>query len=107
MFENRLSLYDQAIAMCEDFTRKGKSMPYTSVNGHMFSQLNKDGQLGIRLSKENREAFGQEYPVEPFLSYKSVMKDYVLIPEPMWEDLGKIAALLKQGHQYALSLPPK
>ncbi len=44
--------YDQLVAKCERFQRKGKTMPYTSANGHMFSLLNKDGELGMRFSKE-------------------------------------------------------
>lgn len=49
-WEDNLKLYDMAVAKCPEIERKGKSMPYTSANGHMFSLLNKDGELGIRFS---------------------------------------------------------
>jgi len=42
-------------------------MPYTSVNGHMFSQLNKAGELGIRFSKEG-EQFMEEHQTTVFKS---------------------------------------
>ncbi|MFT5265293.1 MAG: hypothetical protein ACI8YQ_004044 [Polaribacter sp.] len=47
-------LYDKLIAANPAIERKGKSMPYTSVNGHMFSFLSKEGTMGLRLSREDR-----------------------------------------------------
>jgi hypothetical protein len=42
--------------------RKGDTIPYTSLNGHMFSLFCKDGLLGFRLSKEDREEFLSKNP---------------------------------------------
>ena len=50
--EEAIKKYDELLSKCPDIDRKGKSMPYTSANGHMFSQVNKAGELGIRFSKE-------------------------------------------------------
>lgn len=44
MWTERLAFYDKLIDTNPNFERKGKTMPYTSVNGHMFSQLNKAGE---------------------------------------------------------------
>ncbi len=52
MWQEKLKRYDELIDKCDRFERKGKSMIYTSANGHMFSILNKDGEMGIRFSKE-------------------------------------------------------
>ncbi len=41
MWEKKLKTYDQLVAKCNRFERKGKTMPYTSANGHMFSLFNK------------------------------------------------------------------
>ena len=41
----RLEIYDQLVSKCDRFTRKGKTVPYTSSNGYMFSLFNKDGEL--------------------------------------------------------------
>ena len=41
MWEEKLKLYDELISKCPRFERKGKTMPYTSANGYMFSLLNK------------------------------------------------------------------
>lgn len=37
--------------------RKGASIPYTSMNGTMFSYLFDEGSLPLRLSARDREAF--------------------------------------------------
>jgi len=47
MWKEKLKLYDKLVAKCDRFDRKGKTGPYTSANGHMFSFLNKDGHLGF------------------------------------------------------------
>ena len=54
---DKLELYEILLATIQDIERKGKTMPYTSHNGHMFTHLSKSGSLGIRLPKEEREAF--------------------------------------------------
>jgi len=106
-WEAALALYDQMVAEHTDFERKGKSMPYTSANGHMFSLLNKDGELGIRLSKEDGEKFMEEYQTTRFKSHGAFMRGYVLIPEKLLNDPKALSAYLKAAHQYVLSLPPK
>ena len=55
--QEKLAAYDRLIAANPDIERKGVTNPYTSVNGHMFTHLGKDGTMGMRLPKEEREAF--------------------------------------------------
>lgn len=55
MWEERLKIYDHIVAQCANFERKGKNMIYTSANGYMFTLLNKDAEIGIRLSKPSQE----------------------------------------------------
>ena len=81
MWKEKLALYDQLISMNPHFERKGKTMPYTSANGYMFSQLNKNGEIGIRLSKEAGQQFMKEHKTTVFKSYGAVMKGYVLVPD--------------------------
>ncbi len=105
--EDKLAVYEKAISQCPDFERKGKTMPYTSANGHMFSQLNKDDQLGIRFSKDVQEKYIEEFGTGLFKSYGATMRGYVLMPESIWGDVEKMAALLNEGYAYVMSLDPK
>lgn len=106
--EQRIELYKSIISLVEGIELKGKSMPYTSANGHMFSQLNKDGEIGIRLSDEEMKEFFVKFPrSKPFTSYGATMKGYVLIPEDLLTNTDLIAKYLTQSYQYVLSLEPK
>lgn len=105
--KNKIKLYDELVAKCTKFERKGKTSPYTSANGHMFSQLNKDGELGIRFSEDVQEKYIEKFKTDYFKAYGAVMKGYILIPESMWNDLHKLADLLNESYEYILTLEPK
>ena len=77
-YEEKLARYDELVAKCHRFERKGKTMPYTSANGHMFSLLNKEGELGFRFSKQVQETYIQEFGSTIFKSHGAVMKGYVM-----------------------------
>jgi len=53
----KLALYDKLVATNPDVERKGATVPYTSINGHMFSYLSNEGKLALRLSTDLRDAF--------------------------------------------------
>ena len=87
--------------------RKGAKNPYTSVNGNMFSFLGPDGTLGLRLSKEEREKFLVEHNTELIVSYNTVMKEYVAVPEDILLNPKKIQKYFGMSYDYASSLKPK
>ena len=59
----------------------------TTLTVHMFSLLNKEGELGFRFSKDVQEKYIQEFSTKVLKSHIETMKGYVLIPEEMLEDL--------------------
>ena len=107
MWEEKLKIYDQLVAKCTRFERKGKTMPYTSANGYMFSLLNKDGEIGIRFSKEVQKKYLDEFNTTLYKSYNAIMQGYVLIPDKMLEDLDNVANYLDESFDYVMSLEPK
>lgn len=107
MYKEKLRLYDALVAKCPRFERKGKTMPYTSANGYMFSLLNKAGEIGIRFSKEVQNKYLEEFDTTLFKSYNSIMHGYVLIPDEMLRDLDRVAEYLNESYDYVMSLEPK
>ena len=107
MWDEKLNLYDNLIRKCPRFERKGKTMPYTSANGYMFSALNKAGEIGIRFSNEVQEKYMKELNTTIYKSYGAVMKGYILIPDEMLEDLDNVAVLLSESYDYVMALKPK
>jgi len=107
MWEERLKIFDAIVAKCPRFERKGKSMIYTSANGHMFGLLNKAGEIGFRYSKEVQEQYIKAFNSDYYKSYGTTMKGYVLIPDTMLNDLDRLADLLNESYDYVMSLDPK
>lgn len=103
--EEKLALYDRIIERCADFKRAGKSMPHTAANGYMFTLLNKAGEIGIRLSKEEQKAFVEKHGGGPYMSYGAVMRDYVIIPEDMHGEEQLMADYFKASYDFVMSLP--
>ena len=107
MWQEKLKVYDELVAKCSRFERKGKTMPYTSANGYMFSLYNKAGEIGIRFSKEVQEKYIKEFNSSIYKSYGAVMKGYVLIPEAMLKNLDNVSKYLDESYDYVMSLEPK
>ena len=107
MRSEKLQIYDQLVAKCSRFERKGKTMPYTSANGYMFSLFNKDCQIGIRFAKETQQKYIMKLETSTYLSYGAIMKGYILIPDHMLSDLDNLAKYLDESYDYVMSLDPK
>jgi hypothetical protein len=106
-YEKKLQLYKELVAKCPRFELKGKTMPYTSANGHMFSQLNKNGEFGIRFEKGMQEKYMRSLKTTNYRSYGAVMQGYVQMPEDMWNDLDILADYLNESYDYVMSLETK
>lgn len=104
--DDLIALFEGAIAASGQFQRKGKANPYTSANGHMFSQINKDDQLGIRLPKPRQKELLEAYGAGPFKSYGATMRDYVCLTEEMLSDTTLITGLLEEGFAFVSAMPP-
>jgi len=100
-------LYEQYISDHPTIKMKGAVNRYTSVNGHMCSAMNKAGEFGLRLSKEDRESFIERHGTELFVSYNTIMKEYVRVPDEVMRDPDAFRKYLDTGYAYVLSLKPK
>ena len=105
--QDKVDLYDKLLATHPDIERKGKNMLYTSVNGHMFTYLDSEGVLGIRLSKEDQEAFVAKFNTPPFKQYGAVMRGYVTVPDDLFQDTEALKPYLEMSYDYIMSLSPK
>ena len=56
-----IALYDRLVATNPEVERKGDTMPYTSLNGNMFSVVTKEGAVTLRLPEPARSAFLKKY----------------------------------------------
>ena len=105
--EDILTLYEKLVDGNPDVERKGKTTPYTSLNGHMFSFLTKEGKMALRLPTEAREKFLVDFDTELCVQYERVMKEYVIVPDDLFKDTTRLEAYFSESFTYISSLKPK
>jgi hypothetical protein len=103
----KLELYDKLIHERPHMERKGVGLPYTSVNGHMFTFLSAAGTLALRLPEGRREEFLREYKTSLFLAHGAVLKEYVEVPEVLFKNTAGLLRDLDVSYAYVLGLKPK
>ncbi len=102
-----LALYEQLVATAPGLVRKGDTVPYTSLNGNMFSYLDKQGQLALRLPPEARAAFLAQYHTPPVAPYGVVQPEYVYVPASLLADTAALQPYFAQSVAYAQGLKTK
>ena len=103
----QLEAYNRLISSNPAIERKGKTTPYTSLNGHMFSFLSKEGTMGLRLSKEDRNRFLKKMNSQLMEQHGRTMKEYVMIPDELLLNTDALSEYLDQSLIYVRSLKPK
>ena len=104
---DKLKAYDHLIALFPDLERKGATMPYTSINGNMFSFLDKDGYCGLRLPEEERNGFIKKHKTKLCEAHGVVLKEYVLVPEEIFNDSKNLKNYFSMSLQYVNTLKSK
>src|SRR5262249_7973004 len=82
-YTRALELYEKLVATNPRVARKGATMPYTSLNGHMFSFLTKTGKLALRLSTAERDSFLKKYKTTLCEQYGTIQREYVEVPDSL------------------------
>jgi TfoX/Sxy family transcriptional regulator of competence genes len=103
----KLDLYDKLLKTNPDIQRKGDTTPYTSLNGHMFSYISKSGSLALRLPKDEREKFLKKYGTTLHEAYGVVQKEYVTVPDALFEKTEELRNYLEISYEYVRILKPK
>jgi len=104
---NATEWYNNLIDQHPKIERKGKTTPYTSINGHMFSFLSKEGVMGLRLSKDDRDSFIEKHDGQLMTQHGRFMKEYVEIPIDLLSNTKVLYTYLEQSFKYVSGLKPK
>ncbi len=104
---DKVLLYEKLVATNPEVERKGATMPYTSVNGHMFSFLMKTGTLALRLPPEVREQFLNLYDTKLVEQYGIVQAEYVEVPDALLAKTKELKKFFDLSFAYVSSLKPK
>ncbi len=104
---DKLALYEKLVATNPNVERKGATVPYTSLNGHMFSYLTKEGRLALRLPAGEREAFLKKYKTTLCEAYGIVQREYVMVPDSLLASTRELKKYFDCSYEYVGSLKPK
>ena len=105
--QEHLDLYDNLVKSYPGVDRKGKNNPYTSVNGHMFSFLDKTGVMGLRFSDEDLQLFNDNFKTGPNIQYGKIMRGYAVIPFALLQDTEALRVYFHKSYEYVSTLKPK
>ncbi len=104
---DKLALYEKLVATNPKVERLGATVPYTSLNGHMFSYLSKEGKLELRLPAGEREAFLKKYKAKLTEAYGRVQPEYVEVPDSLLASTRELKKYFDMSYAYVASLKPK
>jgi len=107
VYAANLQLYEKLVATNPSVPRKGATMPYTSINGHMFSLFTREGWLALRLPTDEREAFLKKYKTKLCEQYGTVMPEYVQVPDALLKKTQELRKYFDLSYAYVSSLKPK
>lgn len=103
-----LEAYREAVeASRSGTTVKGAKNPYTSRNGHMFSFLDPEGTMALRLSDEMSDEFRSRYDSGDVKQYGATMRGYSSVPVELLDDTAALAAWFDRSWDWIGTLDPK
>jgi hypothetical protein len=102
-----LDLYARLVKTKPDVQQKGATVPYTSVNGNMFSYLHASGKVALRLPAVEREKFLEKHKTKLFEAYGIIQQEYVTVPDALLADTDDLRPYFEMSYEYAKGLKPK
>jgi len=89
--EEKIALYNKLVATHPDAVLKGATIPYTSLNGHMYSFISREDKYKTKLAE----------------NYGIVQKEYVVVPDNFLKKTNELKEYFNISYKYVSSLKPK
>ncbi len=105
--EEKLFMYDKLVASHAHAEIKGNTVPYTSLNGHMYSMLTKGDELAIRLPEEEMKKFIKKYDTNHPEQNGIVQKKYAVVPDSLLEKTEEVKPYFDMSYKYVRDMKPK
>ena len=105
-YEDAKALYAELVVTVHEAQLKGAKIPYTSMNGNMYSYLGESG-VGLRLPTDVREEFLEKYQTTLYHTHGTVQKEYATVPSGLLAKTDELAPYFRASFDYAQTLKPK
>jgi hypothetical protein len=105
--EEKVKLFAKLVATQPKAELKGDTIPYTSLNGHMYSMLTKADEVAIKLPEEERVKFITKYKTKLLEQFGIVQKEYVLVPDALLKKTVELKPYFSLSYNYVSGMKPK
>jgi len=105
--EEKNLLYTKLVETNPKAELKGDTIPYTSLNGNMYSYFSKDDVVALRLAEDVRKEFLKKYKTKLMEAYGIIQKEYVAVPESLLKKTAELKHYFDLSYKYAASLKAK
>jgi hypothetical protein len=105
--EQKVELYNKLVSSHANAVRKGDTIPYTSLNGHMYSMLTKGDEVALRLPEDERTKFLEKYKTRLVEQYGIVQKEYVVVPDDLLKKTSELKNYFDISYKYVNDMKPK
>jgi hypothetical protein len=105
--EEKIRLYNKLVATLPGSALKGDTIPYTSHNGHMYSFLNKQDVLALKLPPAEITRFLENYHTRLAENYGIVQKEFAEVPDALLQNTDELKPYFEMSFAYVNSLKPK
>lgn len=86
---------------------RGAKNPCTSCNGHMFSFLDVEGGMALRVSDELAGEFLSKDESGPVRQYGSLMRGYVSVPDDLLSATSELVPWIEKARSWIGTLKTK
>ena len=106
---DKLALYQAVLKAAGIDAKVNFGAAYTAVNGNMYSMISKHGVMGLRLPKDDLEAFLAKFKTTIYRADPKwpPNKEMAAVPAALLKDTKALTLYMKASHRYASSLRPK
>ena len=105
--EEKEKLYSKLVATHPKAELKGDTIPYTSLNGHMYSMLTKGNEVALRLPDDEKEKFIAKYKTKLLEQYGIIQAKYVVVPDSLLKNTTELKPYFSLCYNYVSGLKPK
>lgn len=105
--EEKVALYNKLVATHPNAVLKGATIPYTSLNGHMYSFISKEDEVTLKLPEDEKTRFIDKYKTKLAENYGIVQKEYVVVPDNLLKKTNELKEYFNISYKYVSSLKPK
>jgi hypothetical protein len=105
--ETKIDFFARLVETIPSAQLKGDTIPYCSMNGHMYCYLSKEGVLALRLPADKRAQFLERYNTTLMTAYGIVQKEYVVAPDFLLADTEALKPWFNTSFLHVGLLKPK